>query len=333
MLEGATSNRGQSDLYNCQPSDSSSLQQPQKPSLLNSRLAEERARILSEARDLLGGSADPDTLDLFQAFLREREQRLGAVTPALTPVPAAFSGSVSRSQLISPGVSVSDHMNRERGTPQERILSPGVTVSDHINRDRGTPQPQERIIPITITRSSETSDISEPPVISESQGTGQVQVRIIPVMVETDSGSSSAASSATESQDSSPSEEADTVKLPPSLPSLLAEMKVADSLLKPQGRTGFHHPSFANHFGLSRLRNPEEKSGFFSGSGIRDSFPGFPNFGNFPSFTPLLTGDRPFPDRSHFRDKSKADAIHKQRLAKSKSSVDYSADKQPESFR
>ena len=320
LLEaGASSSRGQSDLYNCQPGDNSSLPQPHKTSLLNSRLAEERARILSEARDLLGSSTDPETLDLFHAFLREREQRLGGSGPTVS-VPT-FSGSGARSQLMS--------------------VTPGA--SHQASSEPGTHRPSERIIPITITHSenisdiSENSDIRDPSDNSEEPPVTRSQVRIIPVMVETED-TGSGESSATESPDSSPSDEGerDAVKLPTvptSFPSLLAEMKVTqDSLLKP-GRTGFHHPSFANHFGLSRLRNPEDKNNFFSGSGIRDSFPGFPNFGNFPSFTPLLSGDRPFPDRSHFRDKSKADAIHKQRLAKSKSSVDYTADKQPESFR
>ena len=291
LLEaGVSSARGQGDLYNCQSGDNNSLPPPHKAA----SLLKERARILGEARDLLGSTADPETLDLFHTFLREREERLGGSGSG------TFSGSVS--QLMRPGVS---------------------GVSDQREGEVITQRPAERIIPITITH-SEPSDISETSVTRS-------QVRIIPVMVETEEDSST-----TESQDSSQSSgEGDTVKMPPvptTFPSLLAEMKInQDSLLK---RTSIHHPSFANHFGLSRLRNPEDKNNFFSGSGIRDSFPGFPNFGNFPSFTPqLLSGDRPFPDRSHFRDKSKADAIHKQRLAKSKSSVDYTADKQPDSFR
>ena len=128
--------------------------------------------------------------------------------------------------------------------------------------------------------------------------------------------------------DSTPCQE-EQMKMP-GFPSLLSDMKLTDSMLKP-GRTSFHHPSFANHFGFARLRPDDQKSIFTTG--IRDSFPGFPNFGNFPSFTPLLAGDRPFPDRAHFRDKSKVEAIHKQRLGKSKSSVDYSSDKPSETFR
>ena len=296
LLESASHrDRGQGDLSN---NDTNSL----KPSLLNSR-----ARILSEARDLLGSTTDPETLDLFQAFLREREERLGCVSSGHNIERQPFSGSSSNQLISGPGVT--------------------LAVSDPVNSEPGThSKPQERIIPITITHSDINSDIQpleQPPV---TRG----QVRIIPVMVETEETSSS--------ESSETSTEGESVKMPPptSFPSLLAEMKIThqDSLLKPQG---FHHPSFANHFGLSsRLRNPEEKSSiFFSSAGIRDSFPGFPNFGNFPSFTPLLSGDRPFPDRSHFsRDKSKADSIHKQRLAKSKSSVDYSTpDKQSESFR
>ena len=313
LLETASQRAGgQSDLYS---SD--------KPSLLNSR-----ARILNEARDLLGSTTDPETLDLFQAFLREREERLG-------------SGSVSGHNIARQPFSGSQS--------NQLISSPGVTagVSDPVDSEAATHRPQERIIPITITHSDNISDISDrepPPPVTRAQ------VRIIPVMVETEessssestetsTGSTNGCTGSTNSSTGFENGERDSVKMPPpsSFPSLLAELKMTghqDSLLKPQG---FHHPSFANHFGLSsRLRNPEEKNSiFFSSGGIRDSFPGFPNFGNFPSFTPLLSGDRPFPDRSHFRDKSKADSIHKQRLAKSKSSVDYStpADKQPESFR
>ena len=314
LVSASQRDRGQSDLYSCHQSGDT------KPSLLNSR-----ARILSEARDLLGSTTDPETLDLFQAFLREREERLG-------------SGSVSGHNIERQPFSGSQS--------NQLIAGPGVTagVSDPVDSEAATPRPQERIIPITITH-SDISDISdqEPPPVTRGK------VRIIPVMVETEESSSSESTNSstssttgctgsTNSSTGFENGERDSVKMPPptSFPSILAEMKMThqDSLLKPQG---FHHPSFANHFGLSsRLRNPEEKNSiFFSTGGIRESFPGFPNFGNFPSFTPLLSGDRPFPDRSHFRDKSKADSIHKQRLAKSKSSVDYStpADKQPESFR
>merc|ERR1711976_989121 len=169
---------------------------------------------------------------------------------------------------------------------------------------------------------------------TSDSSTGQASVRIIPVMVETSDSSTDTCdnepgdSSSTESNDSTPCQD-ESLKMP-TFPSLLSDMKLGDSMLKP-GRTSFHHPSFANHFGFARLRPDDQKSIFTTG--IRDSFPGFPNFGNFPSFTPLLAGDRPFPDRAHFRDKSKVEAIHKQRLGKSKSSVDYSSDKPSETFR
>merc|ERR1719411_1731460 len=129
-------------------------------------------------------------------------------------------------------------------------------------------QREERIIPITLT----TTD------------PGGQRERIIPVMVESDSSTDLCESSSTQSNDSTPSEE--EIKPSPAFSSLLAEMKISDPLplIKP-GRTAFHHPSFANHFGFARLR-PEDKS-LFAGAhqpgGIRDSFPGFPSFGNFPS--------------------------------------------------
>ena len=157
-------------------------------------------------------------------------------------------------------------------------------------------------------------------------------------MVES-SGSSTSSTSTTPCQNS-PDKNNTTIDggissgLPPSFPSLIADMKLADSVLKP-GRTSFHHPSFANHFGFARIGNgfrSDDKS--LLAAGLRDSFPGFPNFGNFPSFTPLLTGERPSAaSGSRYRDKTKADSIHKQRLGKSKSSVEYSANKQAEPFR
>ena len=157
-------------------------------------------------------------------------------------------------------------------------------------------------------------------------------------MVES-SGSSTSSSSTTPCQNS-PEKNNTTIDggissgLPPSFPSLIVDMKLADSVLKP-GRTSFHHPSFANHFGFARIGNgfrADDKS--LLAAGLRDSFPGFPNFGNFPSFTPLLTGERPSAaSGSRYRDKTKADSIHKQRLGKSKSSVEYSESKQTEPFR
>ena len=193
-------------------------------------------------------------------------------------------------------------------------------------------QREERIIPITLTTDQDQDQVPR---------LGVTRERIIPVMVEVESSDSSTEqceSSSTQSNDSTPEEE---IRPSPAFSSLLAEMKISDPslpLIKP-GRTAFHHPSFANHFGFSRLR-PEDNKALFAGvhqpGGIRDSFPGFPSFGNFPSFTPLLQGERQFPTR--LRDKSRAAAIHKQRLAKSKSSVDSvdcnPSDKQtPQSFR
>ena len=170
---------------------------------------------------------------------------------------------------------------------------------------------QERIIPITITTHTET-----------------ITERIIPVRVESsDSSTEPCDSSSTQSNTSTPCEEDPP---PPGLSSLLSDLKMGDSVLKP-GRAGlaFHHPSFANHFGLSRLR-PEERT-IFGPGGIRDSFPGFPSFGNFPSFTPLLAGERQLP--AHLRDKNRASAIHKARLAKCKSSLDYPSSRQTETLR
>ena len=182
---------------------------------------------------------------------------------------------------------------------------------------------QERIIPITIT--THTTTTTE---------------RIIPVRIESsDSSTEQCDSSSTQSNDSTPCEE-ERPPPPPSCPppplsSLLSDLKMSDSVLKP-GRTSlaFHHPSFANHFGLSRLR--QEDTNIFGPGGIRDSFPGFPSFGNFPSFTPLLQAERQqLP--GHLRDKSRAAQIHKLRV-KCKSSVDcpnpsYPSNKQTETFR
>ena len=189
-------------------------------------------------------------------------------------------------------------------------------------------QREERIIPITLT-----TDQDQVP------GLGVTRERIIPVMVETESDSSTEvceSSSSTQSNDSTPCEE--EIKPSPAFSALLAEMKLSDPLnpLSKPGRPAafLHHPSFANHFGLSRDKSMF--GGAHQPGGIRDSFPGFPSFGNFPSFTPLLQGERQFP--THLRDRSRAAAIHKQRLAKSKSSVDSvdcnPSDKQtPQSFR
>merc|ERR1719192_1091437 len=206
--------------------------------------------------------------------------------------PAAFPRPGSGSQLIS----VSPGVRAGQGGGSD---SNNSETSDSDRRER-----VERIIPITIS----PGHSSVPP----QQQQQQPSVRIIPVMVETDTDSSNTESGGDTpgSSGSSPASEADTVVTLgplPTLPSLLAEMKLstatAESGPRPRPPT-FHHPSFANHFGLaSRLRDSEHKS-LFSSAGIRDSFPGFPNFGNFPSFTPLLAGDhRAFPEhRNHFRD-------------------------------
>ena len=232
----------------------------------------------------------------------------------------------------SPAFSVSG-AGRSSDSSQLMLSSVGADSADScdaMNTPRTLRDREERIIPITLTSlSTSDQEVQERP-----------RERIIPVMVEMESSDSSTEqceSSSTQSNDSTPSEE--EIKPSPAFSSLLAEMKISDPslpLIKP-GRTAFHHPSFANHFGFSRLR-PEDKS-LFAGAhqpgGIRDSFPGFPSFGNFPSFTPLLQGERQFPTR--LRDKSRAAAIHKQRLAKSKSSVDSvdcnPSDKQTQSFR
>ena len=301
---------------------------PGKMSLLhNSRLlSEERTKFFDEAREMFHGHSDPATAAaMFSQMLAEREGRVlgGTLAPTAFPGPPTHSGSVGATahtavsdQLISPGVTLAQAQTGHRmSEPETGARHPPVIRTS------------ERIIPITITRESDSNNKTS-------------NVRIIPVMVETSDSSTdtlennsdnnsddtAASSSATESNDSTPGEE-DSLKMP-NFPSLLSEMKLGD-------RTSFHHPSFANHFGFARLR-PDDKS-IFSGGGIRDSFPGFPNFGNFPSFTPLLTTagpERPFPDRqTRFRDKSKADSIHKQRIGKSKSSVEYSSDKPSESFR
>ena len=310
--------------------------QSSKMSLLhNSRLlAEERAKFFDEAREMFHGHSDPATAaQMFSQMLAEREGRMLGGTRA----PTAFSATVAPT-LGSSGAGANT------GVSDQLMISPGVTVTGQTGQsghqvmsepETGSRQPpvartsdKERIIPIRITRESENCNKTLP----------RSNVRIIPVMVETSDSSTdtldnsdnsddtAASSSATESNDSTPCED-DSLKMP-NFPSLLSEMKLGD-------RTSFHHPSFANHFGFARLR-PDDKS-IFSSTGIRDSFPGFPNFGNFPSFTPLLTTagpERPFPDRqTRFRDKSKADSIHKQRIGKSKSSVEYSSDKPNESFR
>ena len=190
----------------------------------------------------------------------------------------------------------------------------GAAGSDSCDAMLG-PRTQERIIPITIDQGA-------------SQ---QARERIIPVMVESDSSTELYDSSSTQSNDSTPCEE--EIKPSTAFSSLLNEMKISEPLIKP-GRAAFHHPSFANHFGFARLRQ-QTGAAHQAGGGLRDSFPGFPSFGNFPSFTPLLQAERQFP--SHLRDKSRAAAIHKQRLAKSKSSVDSvdcnPPDKPAQSFR
>lgn len=241
------------------------------------------------------------TADLISQLLTEERERerpsllLSRLAGASTQ--PAFSPVSSASQLISSVRSdSSDAMEGERT--------------------------QERIIPITIT--THTTTTTE---------------RIIPVRIESsDSSTEQCDSSSTQSNDSTPCEEEPPP--PPSCPpppfsSLLSDLKMSDSVLKP-GRTSlaFHHPSFANHFGLSRLR--QEDRNIFGPGGIRDSFPGFPSFGNFPSFTPLLQTERQqLP--GHLRDKSRAAQIHKLR-GKCKSSVDcpspsYPSNKQTETFR
>ena len=246
--------------------------------------------------------------DLISELLQSDQRRLSEFS-RLAGARAAFSVSGAESGDSSQLISHSQEV--------------AAVSCDAMNAPRT--QREERIIPITLATTPD-------------QDPGGLRERIIPVMVETESDSSTeiCESSSTQSNDSTPSEE--EIKPSPAFSSLLAEMKISDPLplIKP-GRTAFHHPSFANHFGFARLR-PEEKSlfaGAHQAGGIRDSFPGFPSFGNFPSFTPLLQGERQFP--SHLRDKSRAAAIHKQRQAKSKSSVDSLdcnlSDKQTASFR
>ena len=211
-------------------------------------------------------------------------------------------------------------MTGETGESDSQLISgsaggaAGAAGSDSCDAMLG-PRTQERIIPITI----------------DQGGSQQARERIIPVMVESDSSTELYDSSSTQSNDSTPCDE--EIKPSTAFSSLLNEMKISEPLIKP-GRAAFHHPSFANHFGFARLRQQAGQA--HQAGGIRDSFPGFPSFGNFPSFTPLLQGERQFP--IHLRDRSRAAAIHKQRLAKSKSSVDSvdcnPSDKQtPQSFR
>ena len=319
---------------------SGSHQPPAAKLSLQSRLAEERTKFINDvSRDMFDRS--DVTAELFNQFLKEREERLGLGGVGAPGRLGAFSGAGSHgsgsvSQLISsPGVSVSDSGHSDNSVhmtePGHQSVSRTNNSDNKVSRTSGN----ERIIPITITRETVTRSGDQCDQVSGDSSSGQASVRIIPVMVETSDSSTDTCdneagdSSSTESNDSTPCQD-ESPKMP-TFPSLLSDMKLGDSMLKP-GRTSFHHPSFANHFGFARLRPADDKSIF--SSGIRDSFPGFPNFGNFPSFTPILATDRPFPDRTHFRDKSKADSIHKQRLAKAKSSVEYSAtDKPSETYR
>lgn len=258
-----------------------------KLSDLNSRLADERARFLEDAKLWYGGQGGS-----LNQFLQEREQRLMQQSGAAFPSSSSHLGSDS--QLISD--------------------------SRHSDMNSGA-QSRERIIPITITRSP----------VSQTETKHEPSVRIIPVMVET-SDNNSDSSSDTQSPDSvSPEEESQQESLA-TLPSLFQDIKMLHgNQPSASKRTSYHHPSFANHFGFSRLRGHDsgDKSILFSSAGIRDSFPGFPSFGNFPSFTPLLS-DRPFPDhQARLRDKVKANNIHKQRSTKSKSSAEYPSSSLP----
>jgi len=329
--------------------------------LLNSNLAEERAKFFDEARERFHNANN----DLFSQFLKEREERFSRLAAGLgQPGQSAFSttGDRTHSAQLYPGVRNNNYSSAtlpksetfpgHRST-SESVLGPNqsddndsANILTDINSDNSMSeskvaqrhQPlcrnnaEERVIPISIN----TEEVSAP--ISKEAEPSKETGRIIPVMVES-SGSSTSSTSTTPCQNS-PDKNNTTIDggissgLPPSFPSLIADMKLADSVLKP-GRTSFHHPSFANHFGFARIGNgfrSDDKS--LLAAGLRDSFPGFPNFGNFPSFTPLLSGERPsIASGSRYRDKSKADSIHKQRLGKSKSSVEYSANKQGEPFR
>ena len=261
-----------------------------KLSSLETRLAEERAKFLEDAKLFYGG--DSAATELFTQFLKERDQRMSGAG-------AAFPGSG-----VSSGV-----IGGDKTRVSSQLISAGVNsdMSEHETLNT------ERIIPIIRDHGTNTGD----------HGT-QSQVRIIPVRIETSEDSDS---SDTQSPDTVSPDEPDQQESLSTLPSLFSDIKMLHNHPSSK-RTSYHHPSFANHFGLAaRLRHgdPSEKSILFSGAGIRDSFPGFPSFGNFPSFTPLLSDRQPLQERTRFRDKSKADNIHKQRSAKSKSSLDFSS--------
>lgn len=313
--------------------------------LLNSNLAEERAKFFEEARERFHNANN----DIFSQFLKEREERFSRLAAGLgQPGQSAFSttGDRTHAAQLCPGVRNNNHssatLNKSETFPGPYSASESVvglnksdkpnstdiledTNSDNSMSDSKVLQrhqplcrnnAEERVIPISINTEEPSAPISKEPEGSKEEG------RIIPVMVENSSNSTTTGHNNT-AIDGGVS----------SFPSLITDMKLADSVLKP-GRTSFHHPSFPNHFGFTRIGNgfrSDDKS--LLAAGLRDSFPGFPNFGNFPSFTPLLSGDRPsVASGSRYRDKTKADSIHKQRLGKSKSSVEYSA-KQAEPFR
>jgi len=123
-----------------------------------------------------------------------------------------------------------------------------------------------RIIPIAIS-SQPASPVSAPPPPPPPAEERKEVERVIPVLLETSSSSSSSSSTSS------------TPVRAPALPALMGDLRIGDSLLR-QGRASFHHPSFANHFGFSRLLAPGEPSSLLA------SFPGFPSFGHFPSFSP-----------------------------------------------
>ena len=243
---------------------------PRRQELEVARLAEERAKFFDEARERFHNTNN----ELFASFLAEQEQRF------LTRggrAAAAFRGDV-----VPPSGS------------QSQLGGPETERTEAVETDGGG----ARIIPIAIS-SQPASPVSPPPPPSHPPPPAEQRKeveRVIPVLLETSSSSSSSSSTSS------------TPVRAPALPALMGDLRIGDSLLRwlnckvlrnsispfplfcgtidispllsRQGRASFHHPSFANHFGFSRLLAPGEPSSLLA------SFPGFPSFGHFPSFSP-----------------------------------------------
>ena len=132
-------------------------------------------------------------------------------------------------------------------------------------RDRG-----ERVIPILIQRTAASDGECERKIETNAEVSDSEQS--IPVVIDKGSNSSSSSSGSSTPREMSP-ERSQSVR--GTLPG------------GPGVRASFHHPSFANNFGFSRLGNGFHEACDFLA--FRESmFPGFPNFGNFPLFTPNL---------------------------------------------